>query len=153
MIILRVITKVNHFWSHLRKNVQRRRKKEKLTKRKRVFFAGAYPQDNVIEQNHIHTIGMTGKQVAGYFQSVAGHNTVRRNVICTSFILTRVRGRTHSSGHIRVCAASLADLLCAWRPNDFSTEGNMLHELPPPTVTMRLPLIGQNRPRIGLNSL
>eukprot|EP01043_Picozoa_sp_COSAG02_P038060 COSAG02_NODE_2906_length_7773_cov_96.056555_2_plen_115_part_00 len=44
---------------------------------------GNYPQDNLIEQNHIHTIGIVGKQVAGYFQSIAGHNTIRRNVICT----------------------------------------------------------------------
>ena len=43
--------------------------------------AGDYPQDNLVEANHIHDIGLVGKQTAGYFQSIAGHNTVQRNVI------------------------------------------------------------------------
>ena len=42
---------------------------------------GSFPQDNLIEQNHIHNIGIVGKQVAGYFQSIAGHNTIRKNVV------------------------------------------------------------------------
>ena len=43
--------------------------------------AGDYPQDNLVEANHIHDIGLVGKQTAGYFQSIAGHNTIRRNVV------------------------------------------------------------------------
>ena len=39
-----------------------------------------FPSDNVIESNHIHNIGIVGKQVACYHQSIACHNTVKKNV-------------------------------------------------------------------------
>ena len=34
------------------------------------------PHHNLIEYNHIHEIGIYGKQTAGYFQAVADHNKI-----------------------------------------------------------------------------
>jgi len=39
-----------------------------------------YPAYNLIEGNHINTVGVWGKQTAGYFKSVARANIVRNNV-------------------------------------------------------------------------
>ncbi len=43
--------------------------------------AGEFPHRNTIARNHIHEIGLIGKQVAGYFQSIAGSNIIKQNVI------------------------------------------------------------------------
>ena len=42
--------------------------------------AGRFPSDNVIEANHVHNIGIYGKQVACYHQTIACHNVLRGNV-------------------------------------------------------------------------
>jgi hypothetical protein len=42
---------------------------------------GDYPQDNTIEYNHLHELGIHTKQTAGYFQSQAAHNHVTGNAI------------------------------------------------------------------------
>ena len=43
--------------------------------------AGSYPAYNTIERNHIHDIGIFGKQTSGYFKGIARANVVRENVI------------------------------------------------------------------------
>lgn len=53
--------------------------------------AGEFPHHNTISRNHIHEIGLVGKQVAGYFQSIAGHNTVIKNVICKCRVVKGAR--------------------------------------------------------------
>ena len=40
-----------------------------------------YPEGNLIEGNHIHGIGVWGKQTAGYVQFLTANTTVRSNVI------------------------------------------------------------------------
>lgn len=42
---------------------------------------GDYPQDNTIEYNHLHELGVHTKQTAGYFQSQAAHNHLKSNAI------------------------------------------------------------------------
>ena len=42
---------------------------------------GDYPQDNVVELNHLHELGVYTKQTAGYFQSQSAHNHLRGNLI------------------------------------------------------------------------
>ena len=42
---------------------------------------GDYPQDNTIEYNHLHELGVYTKQTAGYFQSQAAHNHLKGNLI------------------------------------------------------------------------
>ena len=42
---------------------------------------GLFPERNTIELNHIHEVGITGKGMAGIFQSIARSNLVRRNVL------------------------------------------------------------------------
>ena len=42
--------------------------------------ASRFPSDNLIEGNHIHNIGIYGKQVSCYHQTIACHNVVRKNV-------------------------------------------------------------------------
>ena len=42
---------------------------------------GLFPERNTIELNHIHEVGITGKGMAGIFQSIARSNVVRRNVL------------------------------------------------------------------------
>eukprot|EP00118_Oscarella_pearsei_P004070 m.16912 g.16912 ORF g.16912 m.16912 type:complete len:817 (+) comp27198_c0_seq1:101-2551(+) len=42
---------------------------------------GTYPAYNVIERNHIHEIGIFGKQTSGYFKAVARRNVIRENVM------------------------------------------------------------------------
>ena len=42
---------------------------------------GTYPAYNLIEMNHIHDIGVFGKQTSGYFKGIAHANTIRQNVI------------------------------------------------------------------------
>ena len=39
-----------------------------------------YPAWNVVEENHVDTVGVWGKQSAAYFKSVTRGNIVRRNV-------------------------------------------------------------------------
>eukprot|EP01047_Picozoa_sp_COSAG01_P106709 COSAG01_NODE_35788_length_526_cov_1.693208_1_plen_143_part_01 len=40
-----------------------------------------FPEYNVVEMNTIHEVGITGKGMAGYFQSIARSNVIRRNVM------------------------------------------------------------------------
>ena len=42
---------------------------------------GSYPAYNTIERNHMHDIGVFGKQTSGYFKSIARANVVKENVI------------------------------------------------------------------------
>lgn len=42
---------------------------------------GTYPAYNLIERNHIHDIGVFGKQTSGYFKGITHANTIRQNVI------------------------------------------------------------------------
>ena len=42
---------------------------------------GDYPQDNVIQWNHLHELGVYTKQTAGYFQSQSAHNHLHGNLI------------------------------------------------------------------------
>lgn len=39
-----------------------------------------HPYRNRITLNHVHEVGITGKGMAAYFQAIASHNTVDRNV-------------------------------------------------------------------------
>ena len=39
-----------------------------------------YPAFNVVQENHVDTVGVWGKQSAAYFKSVTRGNIVRRNV-------------------------------------------------------------------------
>ena len=41
---------------------------------------GDFPHENLFEYLHVHQIGIYGKQVSAYFQTVACHNTFRRSV-------------------------------------------------------------------------
>ena len=43
--------------------------------------AGDFPRGCVVEQNHIHDLGVYGKQTSAYFQTLSAGNTVRQNVI------------------------------------------------------------------------
>ena len=45
------------------------------------YMHGLYPSDNLIELNHMHNIGIYGKQVSGYHQTASCHNTIRDNVM------------------------------------------------------------------------
>ena len=42
---------------------------------------GSYPAYNTIERNHMHEIGVFGKQTSGYFKGIARANVVKENVI------------------------------------------------------------------------
>ena len=42
---------------------------------------GSYPAYNLIERNHMHEIGIFGKQTSGYFKGIARANIVKENVI------------------------------------------------------------------------
>ena len=42
---------------------------------------GDYPQDNTVEWNHLHELGVHTKQTAGYFQSQSAHNHLRGNLV------------------------------------------------------------------------
>ena len=42
---------------------------------------GDFPHYNTVEGNHIHDIGIYGKQTSGYFQTLSAHNTIRGNVM------------------------------------------------------------------------
>ena len=40
-----------------------------------------HPERNLVTMNHIHEVGVVGKGQAAYFQALASHNTVSRNVM------------------------------------------------------------------------
>jgi hypothetical protein len=40
-----------------------------------------HPERNLVTLNHIHEVGVVGKGQAAYFQALASHNTVSRNVM------------------------------------------------------------------------
>ena len=42
--------------------------------------AETYPQDNVIANNHMHEIGIYGKQTSCYFQALGKNTTLKDNV-------------------------------------------------------------------------
>jgi len=42
---------------------------------------GDFPHFTTVERNHIHDIGIYGKQTSGYFQTLSAHNTIRDNVM------------------------------------------------------------------------
>ena len=42
--------------------------------------APTFPKDNLIANNHMHEIGVYGKQTSCYFQALGQHNTVKDNL-------------------------------------------------------------------------
>jgi hypothetical protein len=44
-------------------------------------MAGDVPQYITVEGNHIHDIGVHGKQTSAWFQTISARNTVRNNVM------------------------------------------------------------------------
>lgn len=43
--------------------------------------SGTYPEYNLIERNHMHDVGVFGKQTSGYIKAITHADTIRQNVI------------------------------------------------------------------------